>query len=346
MNPLNAIFSDARNRRFGTFIVAALLLYSAVQLELLAAIYAGLLSYTAVLLISAALVKKGVLSNHSKVLAIIAVFTLLLAVFFGAGAAIHIVLRNGADFRDMMVKMSDILATARSWIPADFHELIPHPQQEDLLAHAVVWLRSHAHDIEIIGLGTLKALGLVILGMILGAMVAVSQVIHHSELGPVSGLFLGQISALRQSFWRVATAQLKISALNTSLTGIYLMIVLPLCGTHLPFAKTLVAVTFICGLLPVVGNLISNTFISVISLSVSINVTLASLAFLIVVHKLEYFVNARIVGTQINVRAWEILLCMLFMERLLGVGGVVLAPVFYAWFKAEWLAWDTVEAIE
>ena len=46
-----------------------------------------------------------------------------------------------------------------------------------------------------------------------------------------------------------------------------------------------------------VGNLISNTVIVVVSLSHSLDVAIGSLAFLVVIHKLEYFVNARIVGT-------------------------------------------------
>jgi len=37
--------------------------------------------------------------------------------------------------------------------------------------------------------------------------------------------------------------------------------VLPLLGIHLPFVKTMIAVTFLAGLLPVIGNLISNTVI-------------------------------------------------------------------------------------
>ncbi len=55
------------------------------------------------------------------------------------------------------------------------------------------------------------------------------------------------------------------------------------------------------------GNLISNTIIVVVSLSVSPFLALTSLAFLIVIHKLEYFVNARLMGTQI--RAREGVLC-------------------------------------
>ncbi|HUG33529.1 MAG TPA: hypothetical protein VMJ90_02075, partial [Anaerolineales bacterium] len=67
------------------------------------------------------------------------------------------------------------------------------------------------------------------------------------------------------------------------------------------------AVTFIVGLLPVVGNLISNTAITIISFAHSFEIAVASLTYLVVIHKLEYFLNARIVGMRINARAYEIL---------------------------------------
>ena len=78
--------------------------------------------------------------------------------------------------------------------------------------------------------------------------------------------------------------------------------------------------TFVAGLLPVVGNLISNTVIVIVGLSIRSASPLASLAFLIVIHKLEYFLNARIVGTQIGSHTWELLLAMLVMEAAFGVG--------------------------
>jgi len=62
---------------------------------------------------------------------------------------------------------------------------------------------------------------------------------------------------------------------------------------------------------------------------------LASLVFLIVIHKLEYFLNARIVGTQIQSRTWELLSAMLVMEAAFGIGGVVAAPIYYAFVKDE-----------
>lgn len=118
-------------------------------------------------------------------------------------------------------------------------------------------------------------------------------------------------------------AQTKISALNTLFTATFLLIGLPLFGVSLPLAKTLVVVTFVAGLLPVIGNLISNTLIVIVALSISLVVALAALAFLIVIHKLEYFLSARIIGTQIQASAWELLIAMLMMEALFGGAGLI-----------------------
>ena len=47
-------------------------------------------------------------------------------------------------------------------------------------------------------------------------------------------------SRLGDSFRNVVFAQVRISALNTIFTAIYLVVVLPLFGVHLPLAKTLI----------------------------------------------------------------------------------------------------------
>ena len=130
-------------------------------------------------------------------------------------------------------------------------------------------------------------------------------------------------------------AQVRIAAINALFTGIFLAVVLPLAGINLPFVKTLILLTFMAGLLPVIGNLISNTVIVVISLSHSLTTAMLSLMFLVTIHKLEYFLNAKIIGMQINARAWELLGAMLLMEALFGIPGVIAAPVFYAYLKTE-----------
>jgi predicted PurR-regulated permease PerM len=126
---------------------------------------------------------------------------------------------------------------------------------------------------------------------------------------------------------------MRISTLNTTIAAIYLAIILPLLDVQLPLVKTMIAVTFIVGLLPVLGNLISNTVIVIVSLSFSPLFVAGSLAFLVVIHKLEYFVNTRIIGTRIRARALELLAAMLVMEAAFGVPGLIAAPVYYAYLK-------------
>ena len=153
-------------------------------------------------------------------------------------------------------------------------------------------------------------------------------------MGPLAQELIGRTSRLATAFRQVVFAQVKISLLNTVFTAIFLLGVLPLFGVHLPLSKTLVLITFLAGLLPVVGNIISNTIITIVALSVSFYVA-AALLYLIVIHKLEYFLNARIVGGEIQARAWELLLAMLVMEAAFGLPGLVAAPVFYAYVKRE-----------
>jgi predicted PurR-regulated permease PerM len=84
-----------------------------------------------------------------------------------------------------------------------------------------------------------------------------------------------------------------------------------------------------------VGNLISNTVIVIVSMSHSFGVALGSLLFLVIIHKFEYFLNARIVGGQIRANAWELLIAMVLMEAAFGIAGVVAAPIYYAYIKSE-----------
>ena len=133
-------------------------------------------------------------------------------------------------------------------------------------------------------------------------------------------------------------AQVRIAALNALFTALYLGVILPLLGIHLPLVKTMIALTFLLGMLPVVGNLASNTIIVIVSLSQSLSIAIGSLVFLVVIHKLEYFLNARIVGSQIRASAWELLLAMLVMESVFGLAGVVAAPIYYAYLKDELMA--------
>lgn len=134
---------------------------------------------------------------------------------------------------------------------------------------------------------------------------------------------------LYESFATVMGAQIVISAINTLLTGIFALAV------DLPYAYLIVGVTFLCGLLPVIGNLISNTVIVGIGFTVSPQMALTALVFLVVIHKLEYFLNSTIIGYRIRNPLWITLAGLIVGERLLGIPGIILAPVILNYVKRE-----------
>ncbi len=199
----------------------------------------------------------------------------------------------------------------------------------------VEWVHEHAAQLRLVGGEVGHVIVYILIGMIIGAMVSLREASQGPVLGPFALAMAERARRLGDAFRNIVFAQVRISALNTAFTAIYLLVALPIMGVHLPYAKTLVAVTFLVGLLPVAGNLISNSVIVIVSLSQSLAVALASLAFLIVIHKLEYFLNARIVGARIHARAWELLVAMLVMESAFGIAGLVAAPIYYAYLKDE-----------
>jgi len=305
---------------------------------MLVPLFSGLLAFSLVVATRQQIRRMGHVPGASVIAIAILAATAVISVL-AVGAALHLILHDGAGFHELLDRMAEIIASAKAWLPTSIAALIP---QTDALFDSVgAWLRSHAAELGSMSLAALKQFGYAAIGMFLGALIALHQRSEGDRgLGPVSTALTQQIRSLRLVFWRVATAQVKISGINTILSAIYLFVVLPSFGVHLPLAKTLTTLTFVTGLLPVVGNLLSNTAITVISVGYSLPVGLASFAFLVAIHKLEYFLNARIVGSQINARTWEILVVMVVFERIFGLRGVVVAPIFYAWLKSEWHLWD------
>lgn len=147
------------------------------------------------------------------------------------------------------------------------------------------------------------------------------------------GLYTARIrdrfAAFYANFETVIGAQIIISAINTVLTSIFVL------AAGLRYAGVVVALTFVCGLIPIVGNIISNTVVIGIAFTISPRLALWGLAFLIVIHKLEYFLNSRIIGGRTHHPMWLMLLALLIGESLLGIPGIILAPVVLSFIKVE-----------
>jgi len=134
-----------------------------------------------------------------------------------------------------------------------------------------------------------------------------------------------------RSFATVMGAQIMISLINTVLTATFLLVV------HMPHAPLLIAATFLCGLVPIVGNLVSNTIIVFVALTVSLKLAISALVFLVVIHKLEYLLNSKIIGDRIRNPVWLTLIALILGERLMGIPGLILAPVVLNYLRVEML---------
>jgi predicted PurR-regulated permease PerM len=230
-------------------------------------------------------------------------------------------------------KLAEIIDNSRGNLPDWVWQYIP-TTAEELRASATLWLKEHSHALQTAG----KNFGMGFLHVIVGFIIGSLLSLHNGETrewGPLATSLFERAKRLSMAFSQIVFAQIRISALNTGITSIYLIFILPAFGIDLPLVKTMIALTFFVGLIPVLGNLISNSIIFLVSLSHSVVIALISLGYLIVIHKLEYFINARIIGGRISAQAWELLMSMLIMESAFGIPGVIAAPIIYAYLKKE-----------
>jgi predicted PurR-regulated permease PerM len=140
-----------------------------------------------------------------------------------------------------------------------------------------------------------------------------------------------RFSTFYKSFGRVMGAQIIISTINTALTAVFL------AWNGFPYALVIVGLTFLFGLLPIVGNLMGNTLIVGVAFTMpnGPRMALFALVFLILIHKLEYFLNSKIVGDRIKNPMWLTLIGLVVGEKLMGVPGMVLAPIVLHYIKVE-----------
>ena len=138
-----------------------------------------------------------------------------------------------------------------------------------------------------------------------------------------------RFGTLYESFATVMGAQIIISAINTAVTAVFLF------WNGVPYPKVLIVLTFLCGLLPIIGNLISNTLIVGVAFTISPKLALFALIFLVVLHKSEYFLNSKIIGDRIQNPMWLTLIGLVLGEKLMGIPGMILAPVILHYIKVE-----------
>ena len=261
---------------------------------------------------------------------------LLIAVGIACGAAFF----TRTAIRELPEVADNSLPSASAWAQARQIEL-PFTDFDSLKAFVIGAFKEETNYLKDVATFARNATTFIIF-VAIGIVAAVS-LFFNSQLdlsrnvpGPKNNLysvFWGELSArfrdFYESFATVMGAQITISLINTILTAIFVLIV------QLPDAPLLIVLTFLCGLLPIVGNLVSNTIIVCVAFTVSLKIALIALIFLIAIHKLEYFLNSKIIGDRIRNPIWLTLLALIIGERLMGISGMVLAPVILNYLRVE-----------
>ena len=244
-----------------------------------------------------------------------------------------------SNLQEMFTKIENILEAQKNsrYLPDFVYQYLPN-DLDDLKNQTIDLLKKYASEIKNIGKSGLMFIAYIILGTLIGIMLNISKSSNNCETIEnkiLKKYLIQRIKNFKESFELIFLAQMKISLVNTILTAIYIYVALPIFNYEMPFKTTVVLLTFLFGLIPVLGNLISNTIIIVLSLGININVSIASLIFLVVVHKLEYFLDAKIIGEQIEAKTWEILLTLIIFETLFGISGVIVSSIYYCYLKME-----------
>jgi predicted PurR-regulated permease PerM len=307
------------------WLISAFVLLLLLYLHLLPALIAGLLVFTLVNSLTPLLNTRMLWGDGPRLLAVSIIAAVVIGLIVFLGVVATSVLRDSNEtLPELIHRMAEIIEDSRDQMPAWISVSMP-ADAEQLRRALVEWLRANASMFQVAGADIGRIFAHIVIGMVVGALLSLEKAVAAPSRGVLVAQIASRAQRLSMAFRQVVFAQVWISGINAILTAVYLAVVLPLFGIELPFTKTLIVLTFVFGLIPILGNLISNTVIFIVSLSQSLMVALAALGYLIVIHKLEYFLA----------KAWELLLSMLILESAFGIPGLVAAPIFYAYLKAE-----------
>ena len=198
-----------------------------------------------------------------------------------------------AQYQALLHHLAGTVLEIRQKLPPD---LASHLPDELLAAQSwlVEYLQSQAHALSGFGTAGLRGGLLVYVGLIVGAlMVGTTQSISQ---GPLRSALRQRGGDFMNAFRQIVVAQFWIAAFNAACTATFLWLALPLAGVHMPYAASLVGLTFVAGLIPIVGNLLCNSVLTIAGVSVSPTGGLACLLFLVALHKFKYVSTSKLGG--------------------------------------------------
>jgi predicted PurR-regulated permease PerM len=244
-----------------------------------------------------------------------------------------------AQFPALLQQMSQTVLDLRQKLPPSIAGHVPDEivAVQEMLSE---YLKARASFMASVSQEFLSAALLAYVGLVVGALLSVSSP-RPGNL-PLTAQLRERAVNFLAAFSQIVAAQFCIAAFNAACTAVFLYGILPAFKVNVPYAASLVALTFFAGMVPIVGNLLCNGVLTLVGTSVSPMVGLSCLGFLIAIHKFEYVINAKVVGRRTATGVWELLAVMFVAEALVGIVGLIAAPLYYAYIKRELRAAELV----
>jgi predicted PurR-regulated permease PerM len=201
---------------------------------------------------------------------------------------------------------------------------------ESLKARAMTWGRDHVGESMSLARRAGTNVVLLIVAFIITLAVKHDQLAVAARPAPrgspanlwefLADFLVARVAGFYGCFRQVMAGQVVIALVNASLTAGLLLVL----GIHHKVALTVLV--FVLGLLPIVGNLISNTLVCLSALLWTGPIqVLAALVFLVVIHKLEYVLNGKIIAHMVKLPLYLTLLGLIVGELLFHISGMILA---------------------
>lgn len=269
--------------------------------------------------------------GHGLAVAIVMLLPLLL-IGVGVSHSRSYIIEAPRQYTELLAYLAHTILELKEKLPSEIAAQLPEGTAE-IQRTIAYYLGTKAGTLAMAGRVWLAGLLYAYVGLLIGALAAV----RHSSpsRGPLSQQLTKRVYFFGDAFRQIVTAQFWIASFNTVLTAIFLLGILPIWDLELPYTPALIMLTFFAGLIPIVGNLLCNVVITLVGISVSPTAAAACLLFLVLIHKAEYVINAKVVGTRTHMGVWELLAVMFVAEAIFGPAGLVAAPLFYAYLKKE-----------
>ncbi|HEX2530910.1 MAG TPA: hypothetical protein VHK70_05510, partial [Burkholderiaceae bacterium] len=227
-----------------SYVLTAIALLLVLHQGLLAALFAGLLVYSLVHLL-APLLESRISGSRARMLAAAGIgIVVVVALSLATWGIVAFFQSDAGNVNALLQKMADILDASRNQIPDWLQQHLP--QNADALREMITkWLREHAVEAKSLGEEAGRTAAHLLIGMIIGAMIALHDTDVSPPYRPLANALRERAATLSNAFRRIVFAQVRISAINTVLTAIYVLVVLPLAGITLPLSKSLIVITFV-----------------------------------------------------------------------------------------------------